>query len=171
MNASDFNEYIRQGEPSRKEKAQIWQTAIGSQDVDGRKTFKYLLANAKANVEGDITIAEVKKRLDSYFKQARKKMPPTLADDQFEEADNDNLYNENRFGVKFGVKLGVNQKSILEIVAENAQTTVDGMAVKLQISKRAVEINIAKLKACGILIRNGADKNGHWQINKPVGSK
>lgn len=161
MNASDFNGYIRQGEPFRKEKAQIWQIATGLQDVDGLKTSKYLLANAKANVAGDITIAEVKKRLGSYFKRARKKTLPTLADDQFEESGNDNLYNENRFSVKFGVKLGVNQKRILEIVAENAQTTIDGKAGKLQISKRAVEINMAKLKACGILTRNGGDKNGH----------
>ncbi|GAB1415960.1 hypothetical protein MASR2M117_13660 [Paludibacter sp.] len=31
----DFEEYIRQGEPSQKEKSQIWQTAIGLQQVDG----------------------------------------------------------------------------------------------------------------------------------------
>ena len=30
---SNFDEYIRQGEPSRKAKAQIWQTAIGMQGV------------------------------------------------------------------------------------------------------------------------------------------
>ena len=34
---NDFEEYIIQGEPSQKEKAQIWQTAIGLQDVDGLK--------------------------------------------------------------------------------------------------------------------------------------
>ena len=31
----DFEEYIRQGEPSRAERAQAWRTAIGLQDVDG----------------------------------------------------------------------------------------------------------------------------------------
>ena len=45
------------------------------------------------------------------------------------------------------------------------------MHFKLQISKRAVENNIAKLKARGILSRIGADKNGHWQINRLAGSK
>ena len=34
----DFEEYMKQGEPSQKEKAQIWQTAIGLQDVDRLKT-------------------------------------------------------------------------------------------------------------------------------------
>ena len=31
---TDFEEYIRQGEPSRAERAQAWRTAIGLQDVD-----------------------------------------------------------------------------------------------------------------------------------------
>lgn len=75
MNANNFDEYIRQGEPSCKEKAQIWQTAIGLQGVDGLKPSQYLLDSAKANIEGDITIAEVKKRLESYYKQERKKAP------------------------------------------------------------------------------------------------
>ena len=55
-----FEEYIRHGEPTQKEKAQIWQTAIGLQDVDGLKPSEYLLQTAKENIEGDITIAEVK---------------------------------------------------------------------------------------------------------------
>ena len=33
----NFDEYIRQGEPSQREKAGLWQTAIGLQAVDGLK--------------------------------------------------------------------------------------------------------------------------------------
>ena len=33
-----LDEYIRQGEPDKKEKAYIWQTAIGLQAVDGLST-------------------------------------------------------------------------------------------------------------------------------------
>lgn len=33
----DFDEYIRQGEPGKKEKAGYWQTAIGLHAVDGLK--------------------------------------------------------------------------------------------------------------------------------------
>ena len=65
----DFDEYIRQGEPSQKEKAQIWQTAIGLQDVDGLKVSDYLIETAKENIEGKITIDEVIYRIDSYYKQ------------------------------------------------------------------------------------------------------
>ena len=38
----DFEEYIRQGEPDKKERAQIWRTAIGLQQVDGLETSEYL---------------------------------------------------------------------------------------------------------------------------------
>ena len=66
---SDFEEYIRQGEPSQKEKAQIWQTAIGLQDVDGLKPSDYLIETARENIEDKITISEVLQRIDSYYKQ------------------------------------------------------------------------------------------------------
>ena len=34
----DFDEYIRQGEPTKREAAYAWSTAIGLQAVDGLKT-------------------------------------------------------------------------------------------------------------------------------------
>lgn len=43
---SDFDRYIRQGEPAQAEKARIWQTAIGLQDVDGLKPSQYLRETA-----------------------------------------------------------------------------------------------------------------------------
>jgi len=66
---NSFEEYLRQGEPNRAEKAKVWKTAIGLQQVDGLKPSEYLIATAKQNIEGDITIEEVKKRIDSYYKQ------------------------------------------------------------------------------------------------------
>lgn len=81
----DFEEYIRQGEPSQKEKSQIWQTAIGLQQVDGLKPSSYLIETAKENIEGKISIDEVKYRIDSYYKQqvGRK----IIEGDRTEEAD------------------------------------------------------------------------------------
>ena len=79
----NFGEYIRQGEPNKSEKAKVWKTAIGLQQVDGLKPSDYLIATAKQNIEGDITIEEVKQRIDSYYKQH----PPKTADDRTEEAD------------------------------------------------------------------------------------
>ena len=45
----NFEEYIRQGEPDKAEKAKVWKTAIGLQQVDGLKPSDYLIATAKQN--------------------------------------------------------------------------------------------------------------------------
>lgn len=79
----NFDEYLRQGEPNKVEKAKVWKTAIGLQQVDGLKPSEYLIETAKQNIEGDITIDEVKKRIESYYQQH-----PTKSDeDRTEEAD------------------------------------------------------------------------------------
>ena len=56
----NFDEYIRQGEPEKREKAYIWQTAIGLQDVDGLTTSDYLNETAKRHIEGEIDIDEAR---------------------------------------------------------------------------------------------------------------
>ncbi|MBO5345724.1 MAG: antitoxin VbhA family protein [Paludibacteraceae bacterium] len=68
MEKHDFEEYIRQVEPSAKESADAWKTAIGLQEVDGLKPSSYLLETARKNIEGDITIDEVRQLLDSYYR-------------------------------------------------------------------------------------------------------
>jgi fido (protein-threonine AMPylation protein) len=82
---SDFEEYIKQGEPDKKEKSIIWQTAIGLQQVDGLKPSAYLIETAKHNIEGDITFEEVKNRLDIYYKTPANRQTDT--DGRTEEAD------------------------------------------------------------------------------------
>lgn len=80
---NNFEEYLKQGEPNKAEKAKAWKTAIGLQQVDGLSPSEYLIATAKQNIEGDITIDEVKQRIDSYYKQH----PIKAGEDRTEEAD------------------------------------------------------------------------------------
>lgn len=82
---SEFDEYIRQGEPGRKEKAAAWQTAIGLQDVDGLKPSAYLIDTARKHIEGDITIDDVKQMLDAYYKSRTAR--EEVEDERTEEAD------------------------------------------------------------------------------------
>lgn len=82
---SDFDKYIRQGEPDSKEKAQAWQTAIGLQDVDGLKPSEYLLQTAGRHIEGDITIDEVKHLIDSYYQSKANRKD--VENERTEEAD------------------------------------------------------------------------------------
>jgi fido (protein-threonine AMPylation protein) len=71
--AWDFGEYLRQGEPDKKERAQNWRIAIGLQQVDGLTPSAYLIETARQNIEGEITIGEVKNRIDAYYKQQAKR--------------------------------------------------------------------------------------------------
>lgn len=80
----DFDAYIRQGEPDKREKAAVWSTAIGLQAVDGLTTSEYLQETAKRNIEGEISIDEVKTLLKSYYNS---KTIRTADDDEQEEAD------------------------------------------------------------------------------------
>lgn len=47
-----FDECIVHGELGQREKADVWQTAIGLQDVDGLKVSPYLLDTARQHSEG-----------------------------------------------------------------------------------------------------------------------
>ena len=67
MKYDDFDQYLLQGEPGKRDKAQAWKTAIGLQEVDGLTPSVYLLETAKRHIDGDITIDEVRSLLDSYY--------------------------------------------------------------------------------------------------------
>ena len=80
----DFEEYIRQGEPDKKEKASIWRTAIGLQAVDGLKTSDYLKDTARKHIEGEIDIEEARELIKTYYQSKTKREPD---DDDKQEAD------------------------------------------------------------------------------------
>ena len=81
---ASFDEYLRQGEPSQKESAENWKTAIGLQAVDGLQPSAYLIDVAKRNIEGEISLDETRKLIDSYY-QSKTVRTPKNEDE--EEAD------------------------------------------------------------------------------------
>ena len=70
---TDFEEYIRQGEPNRQQRAYAWRTAIGLQAVDGLQPSEYLKDTARRNIEGDIDIDEARQLIKSYDGSCRTK--------------------------------------------------------------------------------------------------
>lgn len=82
---TEFDKYIRQGEPDQKEKAAAWQVAIGLQDVDGLKPSEYLIQTAQQHIEGDISIDEVKQLIDTYYQS--KSSRDEMENERTEEAD------------------------------------------------------------------------------------
>lgn len=81
---ASFDEYLRQGEPSQKESAENWKTAIGLQAVDGLQPSAYLIDVAKRNIEGEISLDETRKLIDSYYQSKTLRTPK---DEDEEEAD------------------------------------------------------------------------------------
>lgn len=81
---ASFDEYLRQGEPSQKESAENWKTAIGLQAVDGLQPSAYLIDVAKRNIEGEITLDETRKLIDTYYQSKTVRTPK---DEDEEEAD------------------------------------------------------------------------------------
>ena len=63
----NFDEYIRQGEPQKRERAEAWRVAIGLQAVDGLKTSEYLQEAARRNIEGEISIDEARELVKQYY--------------------------------------------------------------------------------------------------------
>ena len=83
MQRDPFKEYIKQGEPEKREKGYVWNTAIGLQAVDGLKPSEYLIYTAVRNIEGDISMDEAQALLNSYYNEN----PQTDEAGRTEEAD------------------------------------------------------------------------------------
>ena len=82
LHKDPFEEYLKIGEPEKADKVYAWQTAVGLQDVDKLSTSDYLMNTARENIEGEISIDEAKRRIDSYYKEPAEHKP-----ERTEEAD------------------------------------------------------------------------------------
>ena len=80
----NFDEYIRHGEPQKRERAEAWRVAIGLQAVDGLKTSEYLQNTARRNIEGEISIDEARELVKQYY---IKRTAHYKGDEDKEEAD------------------------------------------------------------------------------------
>lgn len=168
----DLEGYLRQGEPGKAEKARAWRTAIGLQQVDGLKPSDYLIATAKENIEGDITIQEAKQRIDSYHEQLRGRSSQKNREIQGQHVDpvkaNDPV-NTGDDSVNDTVKGGrdtVND-TVFSLITKDRNITAAQISERLNISLSTVWRKIRKLKEKGVIERLGSDKTGHWKVIEP----
>ncbi len=83
MKYDEFEQYIRAKEPGPKERAELWQTAIGLQKVDGLEVSDYLVDTAKKHIEGEVSIDDVDRLITTYYQsEAAREIP-----DGMKEAD------------------------------------------------------------------------------------
>lgn len=67
---------------------------------------------------------------------------------------------------KKGEKKVKSREKIISALKENGHHTTKTLAELLSLSTKAIEKQLAKLKAEGIIIRIGPDKGGHWEVVK-----
>lgn len=66
----ELQQYIRAQAPEPRERASLWQTAIGLQRVDGLEVSDFLIDTAKKHIEGEITIDGAQRLIGSYYQTA-----------------------------------------------------------------------------------------------------
>lgn len=66
------------------------------------------------------------------------------------------------------VKLSEKENSVLKAIINNTKITKSQISILLDISESTVARATKKLKELGIIHRSGADKDGHWVINKEI---
>lgn len=71
MKNDPFQEYEKEKEPDKAQRAYAWHTAIGLQAVDGLKTSEYLIDTALQNIEGQLSIKEAKNRIHAYYAEKK----------------------------------------------------------------------------------------------------
>ena len=72
---------------------------------------------------------------------------------------------EKKVGAKVEVKVGVNQRRIIEEIRKNPFITQKELSAILGISEKSIYVNMKKMKENGLISRKGSDKNGLWQLN------
>ena len=74
--------------------------------------------------------------------------------------------NANEFGDTLGTpkKVSKTAQKIIDLVISDPSITADNMAVKIGVTKRAIEKNIKSLRDMGLLVHEGSDKTGYWRI-------
>jgi fido (protein-threonine AMPylation protein)/DNA-binding XRE family transcriptional regulator len=133
----DFEEYIRQVEPAKREKSYAWSTAIGLQQVDGLTPSDFLLEIAKKNIEGEISLNEAQALIDSYYESSTER---TDDNDETEEADKVSVrtaqvLSENAFSFTPSFLIAIH-KRLFDRVLKNA-----GEIRKYNISKKEWVLN------------------------------
>ncbi|MDO5576353.1 MAG: Fic family protein [Fibrobacter sp.] len=81
----DFDKYIKNVPPSKKEKCQAWQTAIGLQAVDQLQPSAYLYETAQKNIDGELSFEEVQNLIKTYYESKISRNDDS--DERTEEAD------------------------------------------------------------------------------------
>ena len=153
----DFEEYILQGEPDQRQRAENWKIAIGLQAVDGLHTSDYLLQLARQHIEGKITMTDVKRLLNDHYKSS--KVPEIQSAKQtFQSANNDIILPSKCKNCT------LEEVAVLQIIKQKPNITQKQIASMIGKSERTVKSITIRLSEQDILKRENGKRNGYWVI-------
>jgi predicted HTH transcriptional regulator len=132
---NNFEEYLRQGEPNKAEKAKVWKMAIGLQQVDGLKPSDYLFfENLLQNENHLLKNREMHVHYVSPVNDTVKTQNDTVND------------------------------TVFYLIKQNSKITATEISEQLNISLSTAKRKIKELKENGTVERIGSDKTGYWKI-------
>ena len=137
----DFEEYIRQVEPAKREKSYAWSTAIGLQQVDGLTPSDYLEKFFRNLLMGEHN--ELKNR---YLHVDYKKVKDSK-------------------NVPVNVPLKDRQKKVITALSKDPHASAQKLAEKFGVTEKTIKRDLQLLKQQNLITRVGADKNGYWKVN------
>ncbi len=148
----DFEEYIRQGEPDKKERAQLWRTAIGLQQVDGLEVSDYLKELAKKNIEGELSLEDVNNLLNEYHKSKRDTLKTSV-------------YTYER---QYDLIPRTTRERLLNFLKGRPWADDKQLSYVLHISISTVKYHLRKLQKEGIIVRCNSEgyRGDTWEIIK-----
>ena len=176
----DFEEYIRQGEPEKKAKAEIWGVAVGLQQVDGLRISDYMRELIRRNIEGEITMADVQRLLDEHYRDKKTctyqstytilpKSSREYANRRFSSRDQRAKEDVQSANVTQNVTENVTENratTILHLIKENPHISTLELARQLSVTRMTIHRDLERLKSAGLLFRIGPDKGGYWQVKE-----
>jgi len=139
---NNFEEYLRQGEPNKAEKAKVWKMAIGLQQVDGLKPSDYLFFKNLLPGQNHILI---KREMYVHYIDL-----VNTQNDPVKEAND--LVND------------LVKSNILHFIKQNPKAKYIEIANETGYSVSTIKRHIQELKKRGLLERIGSDKTGYWKI-------
>jgi len=139
---NNFEEYLRQGEPNKVEKAKVWKMAIGLQQVDGLKPSDYLFFKNLLLSQNHILI---KREMYVHYIDL-----VNTQNDPVKEAND--LVND------------LVKSNILHCIKQNPKAKYIEIANETGYSVSTIKRHIQELKKRGLLERIGSDKTGYWKI-------
>ena len=152
-----FDEYLHNSDPEVRKRAENWSVGIGLQDVDHLTVSPYLIELAKRNIEGEITIDEVRELIADYYRKRHESEPPA-EDTEYSGY----IIEPSSPGDRPNITPA--EAAVLNFLNMNPRATRKMVAEKIGKSERTVSSLTTGLQGKGLLAREDGKRNGAWKV-------